>query len=500
VLYFDGFSGASGDMVLGALVDAGVPLAVLQQALGSLALDGVTLEAERVMRAGVSATKVKVLVHGHRADAAPVDAAAAHSHEHSHTHTHAHQHEPGHAQPQGHTASHSHEHTHAHSHEHAHGHDHGHEHGHSHEHGHRHSHDHDHAHGHAHDHGHDHGDGHGDHGHGQHDHGHEHSHEHRSLPHIVGLIERSALSTSAKATAIAWMTRLAEAESAIHDVPVERIHLHEVGAIDSIADVVCAVAGLEHLGADRVVCAPLNVGGGTVHCAHGDFPVPAPATLRLLQGVPTFSAGPRVELLTPTGALVLTGVASAFGPQPAMRVGAIGYGAGDRDFPGRPNVLRLIVGESDEATGDVITVIECEIDDMTPQVFGDVMDRLFDAGAVDVYFVPVHMKKNRPGTLITVLVQPDRRDAVSEVLFAETTTLGVRYHDVRRECLEREHRVVTTPFGDVRVKLGWRRGHLVNAVPEFDDCRRLSRERGVPVKDVQAAAVRAWLDRAPATS
>ena len=438
ILYFDGFSGASGDMILGALVDAGVPLDVLRAALGSLALDGVTLEAERVMRAGVSATKVRVLVGGRRPDAAPSpgDAAATTG---------------------------------------------GHDHGHSHDHGHPHDH------GHVHDHGH------------AHDRGHPHDHGHRSLRDIAALVGRSALSPAAQTRAMAWMTRLAEAEAAIHNVPVEQIHLHEVGAVDSIVDIVGAVCALEYLAADRVECAPLNVGGGTVKCAHGMFPVPAPATLRLLTGVPTFSAGPRVELLTPTGALVLTSASQAFGSQPPMRVTAVGYGAGDRDFADRPNVLRVLVGDTDAAQADTITVVECEIDDMTGQVFGDVMDRLFEAGAVDVYFAPVHMKKNRPGTLVTVLVQAEHREAIVDLLFAETTTLGVRYHEVRRECLDREHRLVATPHGEVRMKLGHRRGHLVNAVPEFDDCRRLSRERGVPVKDVQAAAVRAWLDRSTAT-
>ncbi len=295
------------------------------------------------------------------------------------------------------------------------------------------------------------------------------------------------------------MTRLAEAEAAIHAMPVEKVHLHEVGAIDAIVDVVGAVCALEHLGADRVVCAPLNVGGGTVRCAHGVFPVPAPATVRLLTGVPTFSAGPRVELLTPTGALILTGAASEFGAQPPMRVTAVGYGAGDRDFADRPNVLRVLVGDSGPVEAEPLVIVECEIDDMSPQVFGDVMDRLFEAGAADVFFSPVQMKKNRPGTLVTVLVGPQRRDAVVGLLFAETTTLGVRYHEVRRECLDREHRAVSTPYGEVRMKLGRRHGLLLNAAPEFDDCRRLSRERGVPVKDIQAAAVRAWLDLSSAS-
>jgi uncharacterized protein (TIGR00299 family) protein len=279
-------------------------------------------------------------------------------------------------------------------------------------------------------------------------------------------------------------------------MPVERVHLHEVGALDSIVDIVGAVFGLEWLGADRIVASPLNVGGGTVRCAHGVFPVPAPATARLLQGVPIYAGAVQSELTTPTGALLVTGYADTFGPLPEMRVTSIGYGAGDRDFPDHPNVIRLLVGESGAGAAiERIVAIECEIDDMNPQLFGPLMDRLYAAGALDVFYAPVQMKKNRPGTLVTVIAAPDRRDALSGVLFTDTTTIGVRYQEMQRERLDREIAVVETPLGPVRFKLARRDGHLVNAAPEFEDCARLAADHAVPIKEVQAIATKAWLER-----
>jgi uncharacterized protein (TIGR00299 family) protein len=447
--YFDCFSGASGDMILGALLDAGLPIEALREALGSLAIESGPLTAERVLRAGVSATKLRLPL-AEAGEAASTKSGGDHHHDHGHHH-HGHDHRDD--------RDHRH-----HEHEHDHGHDH--------------QHDHDHPHHDAHD----------------HDHGHRHDHHH-SLADITRSIEGSALSRAGKDRAIHLFGRLAEAEAAIHGVPLEKIHLHEVGALDSIIDIVGAVFGMEWLGADEVVVSPLNVGSGTVTCAHGEFPVPAPATARLLTGVPVYAGAVASELVTPTGALLLTDYASRFGPLPAMRIGTIGYGAGTKDFPAQPNVLRLVVGETGSAQdGERVVVIECEIDDMNPQLFGPLMDGLYAAGALDVFYAPVQMKKNRPGTLVTVVAPPARREALSSVLFTESTTIGVRYQEVMRECLEREVRAMETPVGRIRFKVATRGGRILNASPEFEDCARLAAERGLPVKDVQAMAVKAWVD------
>ena len=406
LLYFDCFSGISGDMVLGALLDAGLPFEELKGALGTLAVSGYHVHAARVLRAGVSATKFTV-------------------------------------------------------------------------------HDHDHGHDlHHHD---DHSDEHG--------HAHTHAHSHRSLPEIFTLIDKSALSAPGRDRAKALFQRLAEAEAAIHQMPVEKVHLHEVGAVDSIIDIVGAVFGLEWFGADRIVASPLNVGGGMVQSAHGLFPVPAPATVKLLGGAPVYSGDIQKELVTPTGALIVSSYASEFGPLPAMTVEHVGYGAGDHDFASTPNVLRVFVGRPAAAgqpgTGRVV-VIECEIDDMNPQLFGVAMDRLYAAGALEVFYVAAQMKKNRPGTLLTVVAPPDHRERLSAIIFNETTTIGLRYSEVDRECLQREMVSVDTPVGPVRVKLAWRDGRLVNAVPEFEDCAALAATKNLSVKEVQALAVKAF--------
>jgi uncharacterized protein (TIGR00299 family) protein len=422
LLYFDCFSGISGDMVLGALIDAGLPLADLKRALGSLAMSGYDVSTARVSRAGVSATKFTV----HEEDA------------------HAH-----------------------HDHRHAHG-EHHHEHG-----------------GHSHDHGDDH--------HHPHRHAPAEHHDHRSLPEIYELIDRSALSAGGRDRAKALFHRLAEAEAAIHQMPIERVHLHEVGALDSIIDIVGAVYALEWTGADRIVCSPLNVGGGTVRSAHGLFPVPAPATVRLLGSTPIYSGTVQKELVTPTGALIATAYASSFGPIPAMAVDRVGYGAGERDDADTPNVLRVLIGRAaEQAEAERVLVIECEIDDMNPQLFGVAMERLYAAGALEVFYVPVQMKKNRPGTLLTVVAAPAKRAALAEIIFRETTTIGIRYAEVERECLRREIVRVSTPLGDVRFKLAWRDGKVVNAVPEFEDLSAIATANGLSVKDVQAIAVHAY--------
>jgi hypothetical protein len=273
---------------------------------------------------------------------------------------------------------------------------------------------------------------------------------------------------------------------------VDEVHFHEVGAVDSIVDVVGTVCGLARLGAERYVASPLNVGSGSVAMAHGVFPVPAPATTRLLTGVPVYGQG-EGELLTPTGALLVTSFAESYGPLPPLRPEAVGHGAGSRDTPGRPNVLRLVVGQADEAaTDERVLVIETELDDMSPQLYEPLCERLAAAGALDVYLTAVQMKKGRPGILVTCLARPEGREAIEEVLFSETTTLGVRRQEWQRSVLERRSVPVETPYGSVRVKLGERRGRVYNAQPEFEDCRRAARECGVPVKEVWAAALGAY--------
>jgi uncharacterized protein (TIGR00299 family) protein len=409
-MYFDAFSGAAGDMILGALIDAGLPVDALRAALGSLGV-GHELSVRKVLRSGVSATHVTVQPAPER----------PHSHEHPHEH-----------------------HTH------------------------------------------------------QHEHKHEHPHEHHTLSAISHHIGHSALSAAGKARAIAMFRRLAEAEAAIHAMPVEEVHLHEVGALDSIIDIVGAAFAFEWWGIDDVVISPLNVGSGTVRIAHGTFPVPAPATLRLLAGVPSYSRGPEMELLTPTGALVLTSYARAFGPMPVMAPSAIGYGAGTRDIEGFPNVLRVVIGErtvsEQNAASDPEKMlrIEAAIDDMTPQLFGPLLDRLLAAGAVDAYLTPVVMKKGRPGIVVTILAPGSARARVCDVMFRETTTIGVRFDEVQRETLERRFVDVPVTGGRVRVKVAGRAGQILNVAPEFEDCVRVAEATGASVKDVQAEAMRAW--------
>jgi uncharacterized protein (TIGR00299 family) protein len=283
------------------------------------------------------------------------------------------------------------------------------------------------------------------------------------------------------------------AEADIHGTTLEKVHLHEVGALDSIIDIVGAVYALEWVGADSIICSPLNVGGGTVRSAHGVFPVPAPATLRLLGDAPVYGGRVQNELVTPTGALIATSYASSFGSVPAMNIEHVGYGAGTRDNPETPNVLRVLIGRAPDGTeAERVVVIECEIDDMNPQIYGVAMDRLYAAGALEVFYVPVQMKKNRPGTLLTVVAPPHRRAALADVIFRETTTIGLRHYEVERECLQREVVPVETPVGRVRFKVAWRDGRIVNAVPEFDDCAALAAAKQLSVKEVQAIAVQAY--------
>jgi uncharacterized protein (TIGR00299 family) protein len=316
------------------------------------------------------------------------------------------------------------------------------------------------------------------------------------LEEIFRLIDGSSLSGSAKDRTKHLFTVLGEAEAAIHGTPLERVHLHEVGALDSIIDIAGTVFALEQLGVDRIQSSPLNVGGGTVHSAHGRYPVPAPATLRLLKGLPVYSGAEQVELVTPTGALLIAGYACEFGPIPAMRVNRIGYGAGTRDFPHAPNVLRVLIGELDAgAPRQSVVVIEAEIDDMNPQIYGVLMDRLLAEGALDVFYTSIQMKKNRPGTLLTVIGSPSHRDRLTATIFRETTTIGVRYREMARECLDREIVTVETALGSVRVKVARQGSDILNVSPEFEDCVRLATEHGRPVKEIQALASLAYFSR-----
>jgi uncharacterized protein (TIGR00299 family) protein len=515
LLYFDCFSGISGDMLLGALLDAGLPLDELRRALGSLAVAGYDIEARKVLRASVSATKFLLHQRGvsgasGAGDGSASDGSGAHfnpasnhasndgstegsdsrsdgvSHHRSHEHSHDRDHDAAHLAPSHTDEGPGDDNPEAHTH------------GHAHDDGGGHAHDHEAAHEHRHaqsaaqgvSRAEPRGLG------GPDPHSHPHSHPHRSLPEIFKLIDGSALSAAGRHRAKALFRRLAEAEAAIHQMPVEQVHLHEVGALDSIIDIVGVVFGLEWIGAETIVCSPLNVGGGMVNSAHGVFPVPAPATVSLLGAAPIYGGATQHELVTPTGALIVSDYASSFGPIPAMTIERVGYGAGSHDFPSTPNVLRLLIGSASVSPNtDRVTVIECEIDDMNPQLFGVVMERLYAAGALEVFYVAVQMKKNRPGTLLTVVAPPALRSALTDIVFRETTTIGLRYADVDRECLPRETVTVETALGPVRFKLARRDGRIVNAAPEFEDCARLAAAHQVSVKDVQALAVQTYGDR-----
>jgi uncharacterized protein (TIGR00299 family) protein len=306
------------------------------------------------------------------------------------------------------------------------------------------------------------------------------------------VLDKSKLDPAVRDRAASLFRRLAEAEASVHGTGVEQVHFHEVGAVDAIVDVVGGCFGLAWLRADRFVASPLNVGAGTVSMSHGTYPVPPPATARLLAGVPVYGSGDG-ELLTPTGALLVTGHATSYGPLPPLTLQGVGHGAGSREIAGRPNVLRLLVGEeASGANSERVVVLECEIDDMSPQLCGPLVERLLGGGALDAFYTAVTMKKGRPGLLVTVLCPPDRREAMEEVLFAETTTLGVRRQEWDRTVLDREQVQVETAYGTIGVKVGRRGGRVYNAQPEFEDCQRAAVVRGVPVKEVLAAALAAY--------
>ena len=450
IAYLECFSGMSGDMFLGALVDAGVPASVLQETVAALGV-GARLEISRVVRSGISATKVDVWVDGEKdlpreeywaqQDVAQVSSPARSVHEHKHDHEHGHEHHHDHGDSSAEATARA-------------GAPAPHEHSHSHEHG-------------------------------------------RGLTEIRAIIGKAAISDATKKTAISIFEALGAAEAKIHATSVEKVHFHEVGAVDAMVDIVCAAVGAEALGVDEIVCSPLNVGGGTVKCAHGTFPVPAPATVELLKDAPVYSSGVQAELVTPTGAAIVKTLARRFAAFPAMKVEKSGYGAGSRDFPGHPNVVRLTVGEAAstlaaKTASEMVTVLEANLDDLNPQVFGYVMDRLLEEGALDAFGMPVQMKKNRPGTLLTVLCKPEDASKLTQLIFTETTTLGVRRRDEVRQTLSRRWENVRTQWGEVRIKIASMNGTITNYAPEYEDCRRIAAEHRVPLKTVMQEAARAY--------
>ena len=450
IAYLECFSGISGDMFLGALVDAGVSPQLFGDTVAAMGV-GASLEISRVSRSAISATKVDVWVDGekdmpreeywakHETAAVRQSLERTHDHEHAHSHTH------------------------------------------------------DHSHSHLHPHAHTHRESPAEKTHAPH----KHEHSPRGLTEIGQIIGAAAIPEKAKKAAIRIFEALGTAEAKIHAVPIESIHFHEVGAVDAIVDIVCAAVGVEALGLDEIICSPLNVGGGSVKCAHGTFPVPAPATLELLKKAPCYSSGVQAELVTPTGAAIAATLASRFGSFPRMIVERSAYGAGSRDFPGHPNVLRLVIGEAlpelaENTKAEAISVLEANLDDLNPQVFGYVMDRLFEEGALDVFGIPVHMKKNRPGMLLTVLCNVEDAGKMMQLLFAETSTLGIRCREESRQTLARRWESVRTEWGEVRIKIASMNGSVTNYAPEYEDCRRIAAEHHVPLKTVMQEASRAY--------
>ncbi len=453
IAYLECFSGVSGDMFLGALIDAGVPPRVLEDTVAALGVDA-RLEISRVVRSGISATKVDVWVDGEKdlpreeywkkqdVARAPTPAHAHHEHDHHHDHEHHHRDKDHHDHEASRAGAPA-----------------------------------------------------------PHEHSHEGSHSHgRGLTEIREIISKSGIRETAKRTAIAIFEALGAAEAKIHATSVEKVHFHEVGAVDAMVDIVCAAVGAEALGVDEIICSPLNVGGGSVQCAHGTFPVPAPATVELLKDAPVYSSGVQAELVTPTGAAIVKILAKRFAAFPEMKVEKSGYGAGTREFPGLPNVVRLTIGESAstlaaKTASEIVTVLEANLDDLNPQVFGYVMDRLLEEGALDVFGMPVQMKKNRPGTLLTVLCKPEDVSKLTQLIFTETTTLGVRRRDEVRQTLARRWENVRTQWGEVRIKIASMNGTVTNYAPEYEDCRRIAAEHHVPLKTVMQEASREYLGK-----
>jgi len=417
IAYLDCFSGISGDMFLGALLDAGVPFELFQNTVADLNI-GATLELSRADRAGISATKLDVVVNGKKD--LPREEYWADRQQHGDLH--------------------------------------------------------------------------------------QHDHSHRRLPDILRIIAAASVTERAKQTASEIFSALAAAEAKVHNVGVDDVHFHEVGAADAIVDIVCAAVGAEALGVEQFICSPLNVGGGSVACAHGVMPVPAPATLELLRGAPIYSSDIQKELVTPTGAAIVKVLVSGFGPRPMMATEKIGYGAGAREFSGHSNVLRLSVGETETAVfssdgaashyaEEEIVILEANLDDLNPQLIGYIVDLALAEGARDVFTTPVQMKKNRPGTLLTILAQPEQEEKLRALLFRESSTLGVRTRRERRHCLPRRFEAVITPWGEVRMKIANLNGTVSQYAPEYEDCRRIAAEHHVPLKTVMQEAIRLYLDR-----
>lgn len=387
IAYLDCFSGISGDMLLAALMDAGLPTDTLQSELSRIELQGWSIESKKVARAGIACTKVDVVLE--KKD------------------------QPG-----------------------------------------------------------------------------------RRLRDIKSIIDGSSLSDSVKQKSIAIFERLARAEAAVHGSAMEDVHFHEVGAVDAIIDIVGAVIGLEHLGISEIICSPVNLGSGSVHTEHGRLPVPAPATAELLKGVPVYSSYISHELTTPTGAVIISEMSSMFGPMPQMKIDKIGCGAGGLDIPGHPNILRIFIGEtSQKYEEDAAVLIEANIDDMSPQIYDHLLERLMKAGALDVFFTPVIMKKGRPGILLSALTDRQTLEKVIDTIFRETTSIGLRIKEVGRRKLPREIVEVETAFGKVRIKASRLGEEVLTISPEYDDCRRIATEKNIPLKKVMQAAKAEYMKR-----
>src|SRR5215216_7338972 len=379
-LYFDCFAGASGDMILGAMVAAGVDPNFLREQLSLLPVTGFNIDFETVNRSGLSATYARVET--------------------------------------------------------------------------------------------------------------AHEHKHRHLSDIKQIIEGSALPGAVKQRAVQIFTRLAEAEARVHNELIDHVHFHEVGALDAIVDVVGAAICFDALQIDRFMCSPIHTGSGMVKMAHGQFPIPPPAVTELLKGVPFYATEIKGELLTPTGAAIITTVCTDYGPIPEMKTETTSYGAGTREYQDFPNVLRVLLGETEDtsATDERLWMLETNLDDASPQIVGHAMDRVLESGARDCFFTPVQMKKNRPGVLLSVLCSRDKKEAVMRLLFMETTTLGVRSYEVTRRALQRSMVRVETQYGPIDVKVAHLDGRVVNEMPEFEQCRQAAAKTGVPLKVVEEAA------------
>jgi len=384
--YVDCFSGISGDMTLGALMDAGVSIDTLCAGLAKLNLPGYELKAEKVNRSGISATKAHVIID-------------------------------------------------------------------------------------------------------------RKNQKSRHLSDILDIIEGSSLSPTVKEKSGRIFKRMAAAEAKVHGTIPDKIHFHEVGAVDAIVDIVGSVIGLDHLGITQIITSSINVGSGTVRTSHGIFPIPAPATAELLKGIPFYQSSTQFELATPTGAAIISTLSNSFGPLPAMNVASIAHGAGDKDFPDRPNILRLMIGEPvANYEEDTSIVIETNIDDMSPQIYDYLIERLMEQGAQDVYLSPIIMKKGRPAILLSVLTDRSKTDALLDIVFHETTSIGARIQEVGRKKLSREIREVDTVYGKVGVKVSKRGNEILTVTPEYDDCRRIAEERKVPLKKVMDEAKKQFLN------